>query len=116
MRTIIAVLCVAMALSFAAGYAAAEESTLTGEPVDISCYLGGKSGPAHAGCAKSCVSGGKPVGFVVRDGEDERLYLVLGKGKAAKDLLGDHMGEEISVTGEVKEQGGMYVITVAKVG
>ena len=42
------------------------EMEVTGEAVDISCYLTGKSGEGHAGCATACVKGGKPIGLVAR--------------------------------------------------
>lgn len=96
--------------------AAADDVTLKGEPVDISCYLKGQSGEGHATCAKSCVSKGKPVGFAVKDGDKSTLYLVIGASTPAKDLLGDHMGKQVEVTGKVSKTGGMNIITVSKVG
>ena len=36
----------------------AQEVSVMGEPVDIQCYLGGRSGEGHAACAKSCAEGG----------------------------------------------------------
>jgi hypothetical protein len=104
-----------LACAFAGAYA--EDQTLTGEPVDIPCYLGGKMGEGHAACAKSCADKGNPIGLAVKgaDGKDQ-LYLVLGAGgKAAKDLMGEHMGKQVNVTGQVADKDGMKVITVAKV-
>ncbi len=50
------------------------------------------------------------------EGEDAQLYLVLGAGgKQAKDLMAQHMGKQVSVTGKVSEKNGMKVITVSKV-
>ena len=50
------------------------EQTLTGEVVDVVCYLShGKDalGKGHAGCAKKCIKSGLPVALKVGD----QLYL-----------------------------------------
>ena len=103
------------ALACAGAYA--EDKTLTGEPVDIACYLGGKAGEAHASCAKACAEKGQPIGLAVKEADGkETLYLVMASGgKAAKDLLGEHMGKQVAVTGAVAEKGGMKIITASKV-
>ena len=96
--------------------AAAEETTLSGEPVDISCYLSGKEGEGHAACATACANKGQPIGLKVTDGDTTELYLVIGgHGKAAKDLMASHMGKQVKVTGEVSDKEGMKVITVSAV-
>ena len=93
-----------------------EEVTLTGEPVDINCFLTGKSGPGHAACAKTCAENGNPVGLFVKDGDKEELYLVIGAdGKSAKDAIAEHMGKQVKATGKVTVKGGMKVIAVSKV-
>ena len=95
----------------------AQEVSVTGEPVDIQCYLGGRSGEGHAACAKSCAEGGKPIGFVTVDDEGkEHLYLVMGaESKPAKDYMLEHMGQEGTATGTVVTKDGMKVLTVSKV-
>lgn len=101
---------------FVSGADEDEEVTLTGEPVDIQCFLQGRSGLAHASCAQACAGKGLPVGFFVEGDEDEALYLVLGaEGKQAKDLLSEHMGKQVKATGKVSKKGGMKVLTVSKV-
>ena len=98
------------------GFAADETKKLTGEPVDISCYLGGQSGPGHASCAASCAAKGLPIGLVTTEGGKSQLYLVLGDGtKTANDLLGSHMGKQVQVTGQVVERDGLMVIKVSEV-
>ncbi len=106
------------ALAFAGVAAHADEITITGEPVDISCFLSGKAGEAHAACAKSCAEKGQPIGIAAKsaDGKEVVLYLALGGGgKAAKDLLAASMGKQVKVTGAVADKGGMKIITVTKV-
>ena len=113
-------LTVAATLAFLAmplsGSAEDETVTLKGEAVDIACYLTGKSGPGHAGCAAACAAKDQPIGFVVGSGDEKVLYLVLGSGKKApKDFLAAHMGKQIMVTGKASKKEGMPVISVAKV-
>ena len=97
--------------------AAQDSETLTGEPIDISCYLKGQSGPGHAGCATTCVTErGLPAGFVVKDGDKTQIYLVLaGQGTTIKELFGDAMGQQVKATGKVTTKEGMKVFTVDKV-
>jgi len=114
-KSLFAVAIAAVALMGVAAHAA--DTTITGEPVDIACFLGGKAGAAHATCAKACADKGQPIGIAAKgaDGK-EVVYLALGGGgKAAKDLLAAHMGKQVKVTGTVAEQGGMKIITVSKV-
>lgn len=92
-----------------------EEVTLKGEPVDISCFLSGKSGAGHASCATACANKGQPIGLLVKGDDGDELYLVTGHGKAAKDILGPHMGKQVEVVGEVSEKAGMKVINASKV-
>ncbi len=106
---------VLVALACAGAYA--EDQTLTGEPVDIACYLGGKSGEGHAACAKACADKGNPLGLAVKgaDGKMEMYLIMGGGGKQAKDLVGAHMGKQVAVTGAVAEKDGMKIITATKV-
>ena len=48
--------------------------TVTGEVVDVSCYLQlGKRGDAHIPCGSKCIEHGQPIGLL--DG-DEKLYIL----------------------------------------
>ena len=122
-RSIIAfslIFALALAISPAVTTFAADDApkdvTLTGEPVDMVCYLGGKSGPGHAGCATACANKGNPIGLVVKEGDKSTLYLVLGGGgKASKDLLASHMGAQVDVAGKASSKDGMKIIVASKV-
>ena len=93
-----------------------EEVTLKGEAVDIPCYTSGKRGKGHATCAKGCVEIGNPIGLAVKTDDGEDLYLILIAGhRPAKEMFGEHMGQQVEVTGEVEEAGGMKMVTVSSV-
>lgn len=99
------------------GVSAEDEVTLKGEPIDIQCYLSGRSGEGHASCAKSCAEKGLPIGFLTKgeDGE-QTLYLVMGAdGKASKDYMAAHMGKTVQAKGTVVEKDGLKILTVSEV-
>lgn len=105
-----------LALMLGGAAVQAEDTTITGEAVDISCYLGGNSGEAHASCAAACAEKGQPIGLLVTEGDEKQVYLVLGQGgKSAKDLMLPHMGKQVEVTGTVADKDGMKAIRVAEV-
>ncbi len=118
MRTKLAIALVLTVLSVALIPAFAEDATtVTGEPVDMVCYLDGKSGEGHAACATACAQKGNPIGLSVKgaDGK-ETLYLAMASGgKQAKDLLAPLMGKQVKATGVISEKGGMKIITIASV-
>ena len=120
MRVVSAVLVALTACFVPIGSTGAEEAqevSVMGEPVDIQCYLGGRSGEAHASCATSCAESGLPIGFVTVDDEGkEHLYLVMGaESKPAKDYMAEHMGQEVTATGTLVTKDGMKILTVSKV-
>jgi hypothetical protein len=50
---------------------------VTGEVVDVSCYLQlGKRGPAHVACGTKCMMNGQPIGLLDHDGN---LYIVMAE-------------------------------------
>ena len=91
---------------------AGDTKTLTGEPVDIKCYLAGQSGPGHAACATGCAKKGLPIGLLTTEGDKKVLYLVMGADAAAK--VSDHMGKQVEMTGKVSEKDGLKVIEVTE--
>lgn len=49
--------------------------TLTGEILDLSCYLQlGKHGDKHSSCGKKCLTNGQPIGLVTKEGQ---VYLLI---------------------------------------
>jgi hypothetical protein len=91
--------------------------SITGEAVDIPCFVAGKHGPDHATCSKACADKGEPLGILSKDASGkETLYLVIGSGgKSAKDLLADVMGKQVTATGLVSEKGGMKILSAVQV-
>ena len=88
------------------------EESWTGEVVDLACYVSqGAKGSDHAGCAKSCVKNGQPMGLLTDDGT---LVLLSADHKdgAPYVALKDMAGEKAEVTGELAEKDGMKLVTV----
>jgi hypothetical protein len=106
---IAAVLCAILTLA-TCGFAA-EEKSLTGEVVDLMCYVeNGAKGDGHKGCAEKCIKGGGPVGLLSGD----QVYLVVGDHKTLNDELAPHASKTVTLKGKVSERSGMKMITDAK--
>ena len=104
---------VVVALSLAAIPALhAEEMTWTGEVLDLACYAAqGAKGADHAGCAKTCVKGGQPMGLLTEDGS-VLLLAANHQDGAPYEALKDMAGGMAEVTGEMSERGGVKVVSV----
>lgn len=91
---------------------AGASKTVTGEVVDLMCYLDhNASGDKHAACASKCIKGGGPVGIV----SDGKSYLLVGDHKPMNDELADLAGKTITVKGKLAERGGMSMIENAEI-
>lgn len=90
-----------------------DAATLTGEVLDLSCYLTqGAKGPDHAQCAKACVKGGQPMGLLTEDGTV--FLLGAGEDKDQFNALKELAGEMAEVSGAKSERGGMKMVVVEK--
>ena len=85
----------------------AEVRTITGEVVDVSCFLQlGKRGEAHASCGQKCIRNGQPIGILTDEGQ---LYLVIPEehhprrdGQVSlKDRFAELMAKRVQVSGMV---------------
>ncbi len=107
------VLCFAALLAMAAVVSADDhEGTWTGQVVDVACYVSqGARGADHAGCAKTCVKGGQPMGLLTDDGT---LVLLAADHKdgAPYEALKDLAGSKAEVVGSLTERDGMKMVTV----
>jgi len=86
--------------------------TVTGELVDLSCYLGhGAKGAGHQKCADTCLKKGLPMGVLTKDG---KLYLILeDHAKAdAYASLKTKAAKTVTVTGALHEKDGIKGIAV----
>ena len=96
-------------------HGASGAQTLTGEVVDVTCYLTHPEsgiGPKHADCARKCIEGGLPV--AIRAGN--QLYLAVGSQHAsANKTLAQYAGRRVTVTGIVAERDGQHLIAISNV-
>ncbi|MDO1444946.1 hypothetical protein Q0590_01720 [Rhodocytophaga aerolata] len=94
--------------------AAAKETSLTGEVLDLSCYMkSGAKGPEHKSCATGCLKNGNPVGLLASDG---KVYLVVEDHKNAdpyKELI-THPAEQVKLTGTLQTRNGMPGLVLSK--
>ena len=91
---------------------AAVNKTVTGEVVDLMCYIDhSASGEKHAACAAKCIKGGGPVGIV----SEGKSYLIVGEHKPINDELAEFAGKTITVKGKLAERGGMAMIENAEI-
>jgi hypothetical protein len=95
------------------GGAADATQTVTGEVVDLACYLGhGAQGAGHQGCAQKCINSGLPVG--IKSGDT--LYLAVGSEHGtANAALGPLASKQVTVEGVVTERDGVHLIAVKTV-
>ena len=88
--------------------------TLTGEVVDLHCYVTrGAAGPDHAACANACIGRGVTPGFLADDG---RVFVLLGgRPFSVKDQIAGLAGETVTLTGTPVERGGVRALQLKTV-
>ena len=99
----------------AAGTEMAKPMTVTGEIVELSCYLDhGAKGESHKACATKCINDGSPMGVLTGDGH---LYLLtLSHANADPFTKAKSMAAEtVKVTGPMHDRNGMAAIEVESV-
>ena len=105
---------VAIAVADEAKKEEAKPVTLTGEVIDMYCYMDHKAmGAEHAKCANSCITKGIPVGFLTADGT---MYLIIGKEHApANAEVAPFAGKQSTITGKVMENNGVKAIELISI-
>src|SRR5437016_5072197 len=90
-----------------------EGREITGEVVDMMCYLDHNAiGEKHGGsCGTTCIKNGGPVGIV----SDGKAYLVVGEHKPMNDQLAEYCGKTISLTGKLAKLRGIDMIENAAI-
>jgi hypothetical protein len=98
--------------------AAAKPATLTGEVIDLSCYLQlGKKGEGHKACGTKCVANGAPVGLLLADG---RVVMLLAEQHHPRrdgqvtlaQAFSAKMAETVTVTGMLSKQAGQETLFI----
>jgi hypothetical protein len=92
---------------------AGAEKTVTGEIVDMMCYVDHNAvGEVHGqSCGAKCIKGGGPVGIV----SDGKAYLVVGEHKPMNDQLAEYCGKMVTLKGKTAERGGIAMLENAEV-
>lgn len=91
---------------------AAANKTVTGEVVDLMCYVDhNASGDKHAACASKCIKEGGPVGIA----SEGKTYLIVGEHKPMNDQLAPYAGKTITVNGKIAERGGIAMLENAEI-
>lgn len=92
-----------------------KDVVVTGEIVDLACYMGHESaGAKHAKCAKQCIKGGAPMGLKA-DGGDVWLLVNDHSAEKAYSDAKDMAGDKAKVTGHTSKKGGLNALIVEKV-
>ena len=95
------------------GSDAAASKEVTGEVVDMMCYVDHNAvGEKHGqSCGAKCIRSGGPVGIVAGD----KAYLVVGEHKPMNDQLAEYCGKSITLKGKLAERGGIAMIENAEI-
>lgn len=95
------------------GSGAAASKEVTGEVVDMMCYVDHNAvGEKHGqSCGAKCIKSGGPVGIV----SEGKAYLVVGEHKPINDQLAEYCGKNITVKGKLAERGGIAMIENAEI-
>jgi hypothetical protein len=110
------------ATTVAAGVAqkplAGKPATVTGEVIDLSCYLQlGKHGATHAACGGKCIAAGEAIGLLTKTGQ---VYLAMAEehdprrdGKTTfRKAAADNFAKVMTVTGTTTTVNGIKAIYV----
>jgi len=90
--------------------------TITGEVIDLSCYLGNGQegrGPEHKDCAIMCAKVGSALAILTESGV---IYFpVSPMGKNNNEKLLDYVADNVEVTGTVVIQSGINGIKIQSI-
>jgi hypothetical protein len=92
---------------------AAASKEVTGEVVDMMCYVDHNAmGEAHGQkCGAKCIKQNGPVGIV----SDGKAYLVVGEHKPMNAELAEYAGKTITLKGKMAERGGIAMLENAEI-
>jgi len=95
------------------GSDAAASKEVTGEVVDMMCYVDHNAvGEKHGqSCGAKCIKSGGPVGVV----ENGKAYLVVGEHKPMNDQLAEYCGKTVTLKGKIAERCGIAMLENAEI-
>jgi hypothetical protein len=95
------------------GSDAAASKEVTGEVVDLMCYVDHNAmGEKHGqSCGAKCIKSGGPVGVV----SEGKAYLVVGEHKPINDQLADYCGKTVTLKRKMPDRGGIAMIETAEI-
>ena len=98
----------AMAQEHQHGSDTAASKEVTGEVVDMMCYVDHNAvGEKHGqSCGAKCIKSGGPVGIV----SEGKAYLVVGEHQPINEQLAESCGKTITIKGKLAERGGIAMI------
>ena len=94
---------------------AGTEMTITGQVVDLNCYVtNGASGAGHKACADACAKSGVPLGILSSDGT---IYVPVSSkpGDPQNAKLAAFTEGKVKVTGMHRMVHGLHTIEIATV-
>ncbi|OIO36671.1 MAG: hypothetical protein AUJ74_01055 [Candidatus Omnitrophica bacterium CG1_02_44_16] len=99
------------------GGAFAEQKTIKGEVIDVSCYVAaGAKGEAHKECAIACIKAGQPAGIL--EEITGKVYIAAKEedhmNNPGAELL-PYVAKMVEVKGDVKERGGVAIVDVKEI-
>ena len=101
-----------LALAEEPAKAEAASKEITGEVVDMMCYVDHNGmGAKHAECAEKCIKNGGPVGIL----SDGKAYLVVGAHKPMNDELAPLAGKTVTLKGKLASNGGVSMLENAEI-
>ncbi len=113
---IVLILVLALGITSAQEKKMSKEMTVTGEVVDVACYLAGDAkGPDHVACATACAKAGGALGILAADG---KLYVSLlpdDHKKSPNHLLMDFIGKNVEAKGYARVKGGVNGLMIRSV-
>lgn len=95
--------------------AAGTEMTITGQVIDLNCYVtNGASGAGHKACAQGCAKAGVPLGILASDGT---IYVAVSSkpGDPQNPKLEAFNEGKVKVTGLHRMSHGLHTIEIKTV-
>jgi hypothetical protein len=95
--------------------AGGQETTITGQVVDLTCFSHGHSGDSHKTCAEACGKAGVQLGVL---GTDGTLYVPISDKPAdpTNSRLQRFAEQKVRVTGVHRVVNGLHTIELKSVG